>query len=89
MWFLLVFVSVLAIFSILKRFALISSQTLRRDKLKWTYLARQKDGRFHSHSLLNTITLRHSDYFFFETFGQNFSKGLVRKTIIKLKEMGH
>ena len=85
MWFLLVFISILAVISALTRIALVSSQSLRRQKLKRTYLNRDKDGKYHSWEYLNSISVRHSDYFFFEIFGQNFSKSLVRKTLVKLR----
>ena len=87
MWFLLVFITILAAVSALKRVVLVAFQSLRRQKLKWTYLGREKDGRFHSWTLLNSISVRHSDYLFFEIFGQNFSKSLVRKTLVKLNDL--
>ena len=87
MWFLLMFLTLLSTVSLLKRLALLSSKTLRRQKLKWTYLNRDKDGKFHSKTLLEPLAARHSDYLFFEIFGQNFSKSLVRKTLVRLNQI--
>ena len=84
MWFLLSFVTLLSAVNLVWRIALVQSQTLRRKKLQWTYLKKREDGAPPNHDLVNSISVTHSNYLFFELFGQNFTKSLIRKTLVKL-----
>ena len=84
MWFLLSFISLLSAFNLVWRIVLVQSQTLRRKKLQWTFLKKREDDGPSSHDLVNPISVTHSNYVFFELFGQNFTKSLVRKTLVEL-----
>merc|ERR1711936_183922 len=81
MWFLLSFVTLLSALSLVWRIVLVQSQTLRRMKLQWTYLQKREEGGPRNHDLVNPISVTHSNYLFFELFGQNFTKSLIRKTL--------
>ena len=89
MWFLLSFVTLLSAVNLVWRIILVQSQSMRRIKLKWTFLNKSSDsdtGGPGSWTLLNPISVTHSNYLFFELFGQNFTKSLVRKTLVELSE---
>jgi len=76
MWFLLMFLSFFSVFNFVKRSVLVFSQTMRRKKLQWTYLRKKSDDGPSSWTLLNRLSVTHSNYLFFDLFGQNFSKSL-------------
>ena len=84
MWFLLSFVTLLSALSLVWRIVLVQSQTFRRIKLQWTYLQKREEGGPPNHDLVNPISVTHSNYLFFELFGQNFTKSLIRKTLVQL-----
>ena len=87
MWFLLSFVTLISAFNLVWRIVLVQSQSIRRKKLEWTYLRIRADDEPTSWTLLNSISVTHSNYLFFELFGQNFTKSLVRKTLVELSEI--
>eukprot|EP00092_Neocalanus_flemingeri_P027253 GFUD01029555.1.p1 GENE.GFUD01029555.1~~GFUD01029555.1.p1 ORF type:complete len:412 (-),score=103.73 GFUD01029555.1:115-1311(-) len=84
LWFWLVFVSLVTGFNFLYRVLMYLYKDLRKMKLGWDVLEREKDQQ--TDYVLDPICKKHSDFLIFENFSENFSKLIVRKTLHKIYE---
>eukprot|EP00092_Neocalanus_flemingeri_P027254 GFUD01029556.1.p1 GENE.GFUD01029556.1~~GFUD01029556.1.p1 ORF type:complete len:408 (-),score=106.84 GFUD01029556.1:102-1286(-) len=83
-WFWLAFVSLVTGVNFLYRVLMYLYKDLRKMKLGWDVLEREKDQK--TDYILDPICKKHSDFLIFENFSENFSKLIVRKTLHKIYE---